>query len=553
MSIIPATRNKRLLKPEQDHIQWELTQGHSKRYCSEVFHMRQHSNHLTTTEELAYKFVQFLYNTKEADTNLAQFAKDITYMCQNVAFSSLQFNQIVSEQAVNSVRMLEYYYKLYTRLNILALSLPSILQHVENLDETLLNLISQNESVAKAYIPHLPDQLRDAFFEKDGRQLTSWTALMDSSNAQRLHLILEHYADSMPFDQLKTILIRLMSFHKILPKDADENLNICFYRQLRHVKQSLFNSTTQKQTKAYDSFLAKKPIYLLISQWFFEFNVASENSLTEFIAHIASMSSSQERGSEVMDMSVLLYSYFTGCKDLNASGGDVLRIFDIIEAVNTAVRQSLERDESNELGVVLTLTQIALEHMHTSVGYTYASWFEATFVRPSSILDKRTSAIFIKILQQMTLYELPSILQIQGKALSNCSAIPNAQEYVSAVRKRLVELGLNQHLKKYPVSIMTPLQAESITEALNIPDEVEQVLQQFAQKNNTVPKTLLQASVFQRKWFVSTFLPKLFAWQSSGHMEARNSLIMALKKINKIPDSLYKPFIQQQQQQSKRK
>lgn len=77
-----------------------------------------------------------------------------------------------------------------------------------------------------------------------------------------------------------------------------------------------------------------------------------------------------------MDMSVLLYSYFTACQDLNASGGDVLRIFDIIEAVNKAVRQSLERDESSELGVILTLTQIALEHMHMSVGYTYAGWFE---------------------------------------------------------------------------------------------------------------------------------------------------------------------------------
>lgn len=238
-------------------------------------------------------------------------------MCQNVSFSSAQFNQIVSEQAVNSVRLLEYYYKLSMRLNVLALSLSSILKHIENLDETLLELINQNETVAKgirlkrirhvvaafqlthkrtAYIPHLPDELLDAFFEKDGRQLASWTALMNPNHAQRLHFILEHYADNATsFDQLKTILIRLMSFHKIRPKDADENLNICFYRQLRHVKQFLFSSTTQTQTKAYDSFLAKKPIYLLISQWFFEFNVASEHSLTEFIAHIASMGSSLER------------------------------------------------------------------------------------------------------------------------------------------------------------------------------------------------------------------------------------------------------------------
>ncbi|CAO3609263.1 unnamed protein product [Mucor fragilis] len=503
--------------------------------------------------EIANKFAQFLYNTKEADIKLDQFAKDINFMCQNVSFSSAQFNQMVSEQAVNSVRLLEYYYKLSIRLNMLALSLSAILQHIKNLDETLLELIHQNETVAKAYIPHLPDELLDAFFEKDGRQLASWTALMQPSNAQRLHFILEHYADdAMSFDQLKTLLIRLMSFHKIRPKDADEELNICFYRQLRHVKQFLFGSTTQTQTKAYDSFLVKKPVYLLISQWFFEFNVASKNSLTEFIAHIVSMESSLERGSEVMDMSVLLYSYFVACKDLNASGGDVLRIFDIIEAVNTAVRRSLERDEFSELGVVLALTQIALEHMHTSVGYTYASWFEATFVRPnSSILNKRTRTVFVKALQQMMLYELPSILQIQAKALSSCSTILNSQVYVSAVRKRLMQLGLNQHLKNYPPSITTPLQAESIAETVNLPEQIDEVLQQFKEKNNTVPKSLLRASVFHRQWFIATFLPKLFAWQDSD-METRNNFIEALNRRCKIPDSLYKPFMQQQKK-SKRK
>lgn len=116
---------------------------------------------------------------------------------------------------------------------------------------------------------------------------------MKPNNAQRLLFILEHYAESMSFDELKTILIRLMSFHKVRPKDSDENLNNCFYRQLRHVKQCLFN-TAQRQTKEYDSFLAKKPVYLLMSQWFFEFNVKSNHSLTEFIAHIASVGSSLE-------------------------------------------------------------------------------------------------------------------------------------------------------------------------------------------------------------------------------------------------------------------
>lgn len=62
------------------------------------------------------------------------------------------------------------------------------------------------------------------------------------------------------------------------------------------------------------------------------------------------------------------------------SGNDVLHIFDIIGSINNAVKQSLERDESSELSVVLALAQIALEHMHSSVGYTYASWFEVLYI-----------------------------------------------------------------------------------------------------------------------------------------------------------------------------
>lgn len=139
----------------------------------------------------------------------------------------------------------------------------------------------------------MSDQLRNQFFEKDGKQLTSWTSFMKINDACRLQFILEYYAKSMSCNQLKNILTQLMSFHKFRPKESDENLNKCFYRQLRHVKQFLF-ITKQTQTKQYDSFLAKKPVFLLISRWFFEFNSKSDMVLTDFIAHITSVESSLE-------------------------------------------------------------------------------------------------------------------------------------------------------------------------------------------------------------------------------------------------------------------
>lgn len=81
-----------------------------------------------------------------------QFAKEITYLYKSIAFSSKQFNQILGEQAVNSARLLEYYYKLFIRLKILALSLSSILEHVQNLDETLYELINHDEVIAEGSI-----------------------------------------------------------------------------------------------------------------------------------------------------------------------------------------------------------------------------------------------------------------------------------------------------------------------------------------------------------------------------------------------------------------
>jgi hypothetical protein len=43
-------------------------------------------------------------------------------------------------------------------------------------------------------------------------------------------------------------------------------------------------------------------------------------------------------------------------------------------------------------------------------------------------------------------YELDSVLQIHGKALLNCTTVPNASIYVTATRKRLLELGVKRCL-----------------------------------------------------------------------------------------------------------
>lgn len=95
-----------------------------------------------------------------------------------------------------------------------------------------------------------------------------------------------------------------------------------------------------------------------------------------------------------------------------------------------------------------------------------------------------------------------------------------------------------------------PLQSDSITETLSVSDEIGEIIEQFVKKGSTVPASLLHSHVFRKQWFVATFLPKLLAWKGEN-TEARNNLIVALKKMNKIPDDMYKTFIQEQKKKAK--
>lgn len=77
-----------------------------------------------------------------------------------------------------------------------------------------------------------------------------------------------------------------------------------------------------------------------------------------------------------------------------------------------------------------------------------------------------------------------------------------------------------------------------------IEDDISNILTQFIIRGEDVPHSLLSASVFRRAWFMSTFLPKLFSWNDPNEIEARDKLIEALRKDKKIPDVMYRDFVQ---------
>lgn len=157
--------------------------------------------------------------------------------------------------------------------------------------------------------------------------------------------------------------------------------------------------------------------------------------------------------------------------------------------------------------------------------------------------------VFIKILHHSLPYEIPSVLQIYGKALQHCTTLNNASNYCSAVKRSLLELGVkiqiyswfwlwshkriiaiqvDSSFRNYPQTLKLPIQST----LLSVDDEIAEVIQQY-RKRNAIPQSLLSSSVFRRQWFDNTFVPKLLSWNGPD-MVAKDALIEALKQAKKF-------------------
>ncbi|KAI9279859.1 hypothetical protein BY458DRAFT_501865 [Sporodiniella umbellata] len=164
-----------------------------------------------------------------------------------------------------------------------------------------------------------------------------------------------------------------------------------------------------------------------------------------------------------------------------------------------------------------------------------------TFIHSKTTqLNKKMYTVFVKRLKEAVPYEISTVLQVHGKALAQTN---KDSELVTLIKTRLLEIGVDNSLKRYPNGLKTPLQQRMASSALPIAiqDEVATVIEQYIKKEGTIPTSLLQNYVFRRQWFLATFLPVLFSWKSdrSDLQKAKLNLIQALKEKGKIPEILY--------------
>jgi hypothetical protein len=237
----------------------------------------------------------------------------------------------------------------------------------------------------------------------------------------------------------------------------------------------------------------------------------------------------------------LIAIYASGCQALVKKGEDVVKIMDILDSLNKAIATSLEGSGTLiTLPFILVLTQMTLEYMHSSVGLTYATWFESTFSdQKTTKLNKRTRTLLLELLYKMVPYEMPAILQIQAKVLASGNT-----DYLRLCKARLLELGVDSTLKQCPVSITLPNKHFDDTSSVDTINMVVDKIEGFLE-NQRVPFSLLEDTIFKIKWYQKTFLPQLFEFRCNDArlMLGRNELVKALHTKKKIPDALYKDFV----------
>ncbi|KAI8967826.1 hypothetical protein BDF20DRAFT_991803 [Mycotypha africana] len=521
MPTIPATRLKVFERVQDDSIQWSLLQSYYTKPdrndgISVVSSKRHHYTNETTvtTADTAKRFIKIVcmfddikapnvricaqYSGGQKNLELNKLVAEIKRMHKSVAFDPYKFIDDISTTTISTLRLLTTYFQLVARLSqeLIVLNLSILLERIHDnvLDETLLELLSLGEeNICKAYIESMREDIIKSYFIKDGERFLQWKQPISIDRVKRLSIILTYYYEvrichnnqntSTKRDQLQSLLLDFLRLqknglaeyftHGIL---TTSTLITASMKQINKIKYQLIN-TFSKQQHMNDTLVMRIPLFLLVSQWFYEFSDVQQQQqqsasfstatkmdeeilrLTEFILYIIQLNqtvldsiipnlqkiSPIPAVDDLMDPSFLLYTFYFGCQQLVSQGKAIVLISNSMDVIKNSLMLSLEFEDAtveendNPLAstAFLTIAQFALHQIHNSTGLTYADWFSTTLIQPStsifnklsdsssnvpqSLTNKRKKAFitFMHHLQRMIPHEsLPAILQIHGKVIS---------------------------------------------------------------------------------------------------------------------------------------
>ncbi|RXG69400.1 Fanconi anemia group A protein-like [Armadillidium vulgare] len=166
----------------------------------------------------------------------------------------------------------------------------------------------------------------------------------------------------------------------------------------------------------------------------------------------------------------------------------------------------------------------------------YPQWFASTFgAEATSPANNKQSFLFlVKFLTSLVPYDSPEILKAQ---ISQSIYIPKGcqldyREYQKIAKCRLDDLKEN---------VTSNAQSKNIENEKAI-SEVEAAILQY-EETRKVPSFILEASIFQRNYYLTHFVPVLLKPRSLPDTpDSRMSLIGELHNLGKIPNKAYQNY-----------
>ncbi|KAL4234783.1 hypothetical protein ACF0H5_006425 [Mactra antiquata] len=211
-----------------------------------------------------------------------------------------------------------------------------------------------------------------------------------------------------------------------------------------------------------------------------------------------------------------------------------------LDFIDTLLSEGLENNEFETTIMAMLLARQACCH-GPHVFPSYNDWFQRCFYDSSrSLANTRKSFTFLmKFLTNLLPYESAEHIKVHilhpPHVPSKCRQI--LTDYITTAKTRLVDLKESLDNQLYDVDNVFAGKSSA-----GISDEVDNAIKLY-EMTHKVPTSLFEASIFRKPYYLGQFLPVLLQPRPLPDFpDSRMGLISALKKADKIPQSMYTSY-----------
>ncbi|KAI7866015.1 hypothetical protein BDF14DRAFT_1817701 [Spinellus fusiger] len=502
---------------------------------------------LTSQQEILSLIVACHYNLSPTDRTTV--CQSIAIMKRHLKFSCVTFAQQWCQQK-STVSCLTAYHQLWEGTGG-GVSLDVLLHQASPvwLVEQLKQLVLEDPTAYQDFMARL------VAVEEKGAAVNSTLLLLLSSALDRLMDINESMIDSI---YLVYLLELLQEKQKLLWMRWEERLGVveAILDKVLWTHRDISKDTSHPMTKEQclvdakifictdtsDAFHSRIPVLSLVLQWFTESEMPLSQQCQSIPVYFLHHCTTHRI---TLSNSALLFGLCRiACSEWQTA--HVAKCVACLHATTDLLVEQLAGHDATKVIFLLGYLQILLHFTGSQIHLHYSAWFHSTWVdkHTTRIHSKKEGQMLLQCLEAMAPYELPAILQIHVRLMQHCHTLP-ASSYVAMVKARLVSLDMEPCPKQIPLSILAPLLADVTHIRQGHTQQGIHTLMVAYAKTSTIPKSLLEDSIFHARWFKTTFVPALLQWKPHDGapflIKAHQRFLHALCQMGKISTPLL-PF-----------